>query len=47
MEIIDLNEKYYSTYFLCFEDWSEEMRESGNHKEEWFNEFKNKGLLTR
>lgn len=47
MEIIDLNEKYYSTYFLCLEDWSVEIKEAGNHKELWFQKFKDKGLRVK
>ncbi len=47
MEIIDLNEKYYSTYYLCFEDWNDEMKEAGNHKEMWFQKFKDKGLRVK
>ena len=44
MEIIDLEEKYKETYLVCLEDWSDEMKEAGNHKELWYNEMKNKGL---
>jgi len=44
MDILDLSEKYYSQYFCCLEDWSDEMKEAGNHKEVWFNKMKDKGL---
>ncbi len=47
MKIIDLSEKYYSTYFMCLEDWSDEMKEAGNHKEMWFQKFKDKGLRVK
>ncbi len=47
MEITDLNEKFYSTYFLCLEDWSDEIKEAGNHKESWFGLFKDKGLRVK
>ena len=47
MEIIDLNEKYYSIYFMCLEDWSADIKDAGKRKEMWFNEFKNKGLRVK
>ena len=47
MEIIDLEDEYKELYFVCLEDWSEEMKESGSHKEVWFNEMKNKGLRVK
>lgn len=47
MDIIDLNEKFYSIYFLCLEDWSDDIREAGNHKEIWFQKFKEKGLRVK
>jgi len=47
MEIIDLTEKYYEKYFACLEDWSEEMKEAGNHKQLWFHQMKDKGLRVK
>ena len=47
MEIIDFSEKYSKNYFMCLEDWSEEMAEAGNHKELWFNAMKEKGLRVK
>jgi len=44
MIIIDLNKNYEKSYFVCLEDWSEEMKEAGEHKEKWFNAMKEKGL---
>jgi len=44
MKIIDLEEKYNHLYFMCLEDWSDEMKEAGDHKENWYNVMKNKGL---
>jgi GNAT superfamily N-acetyltransferase len=29
---------------MCLEDWSDEMREAGDHKELWYNKMKDKGL---
>jgi GNAT superfamily N-acetyltransferase len=47
MEVIDFTEKYADNYFFCLEDWSEEMKEAGNHKELWFNKMKEKGLRVK
>ena len=29
MEITDLTEKYAKKYFLCLEDWSDDIKEAG------------------
>jgi len=47
MKIIDLNEKYLKTYFCCLEDWSDEMKEAGDHKQHWFEKMKDKGLRVK
>ncbi len=44
MKIIDLTEEHKKLYYVCLEDWSDEMKEAGNHKECWCNKMKNKGL---
>ncbi|TFG24868.1 MAG: GNAT family N-acetyltransferase [Promethearchaeota archaeon] len=44
MDITDLREKYIPTYLVCLEDWSDEMKEAGDHKRLWYNEMKNRGL---
>jgi len=47
MKIIDLTDDYNQIYFVCLEDWSEEMEESGDHKEIWYNKMKDKGLQVK
>lgn len=47
MEVIDLKEEHESLFFVCLEDWSDEIKEAGNHKELWFNEMKDKGLRVK
>jgi GNAT superfamily N-acetyltransferase len=47
MEIIDLADEYKQLYFVCLEDWSEEMKEAGDHKKNWYNKMKNKGLRVK
>jgi len=44
MRIIDLSENHLPLYFCCLEDWSQEMKEAGSHKEKWYNDMKGKGL---
>jgi len=44
MEIIDLTEEHAPLYFCCLEDWSDEIKESGNHKGLWYQQMKDKGL---
>ncbi len=47
MKIIDLNEEQEKLYFVCLEDWNEEMKEAGNHKETWYSKMKDKGLRVK
>lgn len=47
MEIVDLKEKYLSTYLVCLEDWTEEMKEAGDHKESWYRKLKDEGLRVK
>jgi len=47
MEIIDLNNEYEKLYFVCLEDWSDEIKEAGDHKETWYHKMKDKGLRVK
>ena len=44
MKIVDLTEKFVRSYCHCLEEWSDEMREAGSHKECWYREMKDRGL---
>src|SRR4030042_1972786 len=44
MQIIELTEANEKSYFMCLEDWSDEVKEAGTHKELWYNKMKKKGL---
>jgi GNAT superfamily N-acetyltransferase len=44
MQIVDISEKYANSYFMCLEEWSEELKDAGNHKELWYEKMKEKGL---
>jgi GNAT superfamily N-acetyltransferase len=47
MKVIDLNEEQENAYFLCLEDWSEEMNDAGTHKEAWYRKMVGKGLRVK
>ncbi len=47
MKIIDLPDEHQKLYFLCLEDWSQEIKEAGNHKEVWYHKMKDKGLRVK
>jgi GNAT superfamily N-acetyltransferase len=47
MKVVDLDEGNRELYFVCLEDWSETMKEAGNHKSKWFDEMKDKGLRVK
>ncbi|NQV02854.1 MAG: GNAT family N-acetyltransferase [Bacteroidia bacterium] len=47
MKIINLSPEHEALYFCCLEDWSDEMKEAGDHKERWFQSFKDKGLRVK
>ncbi len=44
MQIVDLTDNHKPLYFNCLEDWSDEIKEAGDHKETWYNKMKDKGL---
>src|SRR4030066_1891812 len=47
MKVIDLSIEYEKLYFVCLEDWSEEVKEAGDHKEVWYSKMKDKGLRVK
>lgn len=47
MKIIDLNEDLMPLYCCCLEDWSEEMKEAGDHKFKWCSRMQDKGLRVK
>lgn len=47
MKVIDLEPEYYDTYFNCLEDWSDEIKEAGNHKACWYHKYKESGLRVK
>ena len=47
MNITNLTEKHYAQYFCCLEEWSNDIKEAGTHKQEWFEKLKDKGLRVK
>jgi len=47
MEIVDLTEKMLNGYLVCLEDWSEDMKDAGNHKTLWYEKMKDRGLRVK
>jgi len=47
MKIIDLTPEHEHLYFCCLEDWSDEIREAGDHKLCWYRQVKDKGLRVK
>jgi GNAT superfamily N-acetyltransferase len=47
MEIIDLEQHHEKLYFACLEDWSDDMKDAGDHKQRWYEVMKNKGLRVK
>ena len=47
MKIIDLTAEYENLYFCCLEDWSDEIKEAGDHKACWYKNMKDKGLKVK
>jgi GNAT superfamily N-acetyltransferase len=47
MRIIDLSPVHEDLYCLCLEEWSDEIREAGGHKREWYEKNKDSGLRVK
>lgn len=47
MEILDLQPEHNDLYFQCLEDWSDEIKEAGDHKERWCRKYLARGLRVK
>jgi len=47
MKIVDITPETESIYFCCLEDWSDEMKEAGDHKQKWYEWMRDKGLRVK
>lgn len=44
MQIVKLSDEHKESYCKCLEDWSDEMKEAGDHKACWYEKMKDQGL---
>ncbi len=47
MKIVDLTDERKDLYFVCLEDWSNEMKDAGDKKRLWHNKMKGRGLRVK
>ena len=47
MEIIDLSPEHEKLFFCCLEDWSDDIRDAGDHKACWYDKMKDNGLRVK
>jgi GNAT superfamily N-acetyltransferase len=47
MKIIDLDAEHEALYFLCLEDWSDEAKEAGPRRGQWYAKMKERGLRAK
>ena len=47
VKIVDLEKQYEPLYHVCLEDWSDEMKEAGDHKARWITKMKENGLRVK
>lgn len=47
MRIVDITEGNKQTYFLCLENYTDEMKEAISAKENWYKDMKEKGLRVK
>jgi GNAT superfamily N-acetyltransferase len=47
MNIVDLSEDLVSLYCVCLEDWSQEMKEAGTRKRDWYEAMRGRGLRVK
>jgi hypothetical protein len=47
MKIIDISPENERLFYCCLEDWSEEIKEVGNHKQNWYRQMKTKGVRVK
>ena len=44
MRVVDPTEQDLPLFFVCLEEWSEEMKGAGDHKARWYARMKDRGL---
>ena len=47
MQIIDMSEAHEADFFCCLEDWSDEAKEAGPRRGEWYESMRERGLRVK
>jgi N-acetylglutamate synthase-like GNAT family acetyltransferase len=47
MKIVDISPENERQYFCCLEEWSDEIKEAGDHKEKWYRYMQDKGVRVK
>lgn len=47
MRVVDLTDEHVPLYCVCLEDWSEEMKEAGTRKRDWYETMRSRGLRVK
>ena len=47
MQIVDLTDQHEELYFQCLEEWSDDIKEAGDHKACWYRRFVDHGLRVK
>jgi len=47
MRVVDLSPGHEDEYCQCLEEWSDEIKEAGGHKREWYDRHKDRGLRVK
>ena len=47
MKIVDLTDERKELYFVCLEDWSDEMEEAGDKKRVWYDKMEGRGIRVK
>lgn len=47
MKITDISPETEQQYFCCLEEWSDDIKEAGNHKQRWYERMKDKGVRVK
>jgi len=47
VRIVDLTDEHLDPYMVCLEDWSDEMKEAGDHKRCWYEHAKEQGFRVK
>lgn len=47
MKITDISPENEQLFFCCLEEWSEDIKEAGDHKQKWYEHMRNKGVRVK